>query len=202
LISSAIATVHRLGSPNFGMLAAILRAAALAIAPTSALAEVQVRGSSEAVTIEAHDTSVEEVLAVLSHTFEMDYQSSVDLDKRLYGTYIGPLSRVVTRILQGYNFVLKTDSGSIVVTVVGTPSAHAANPITSNVAAANSAAPASPPSGDPRAPAPQPGQSGDPVPIPRASGSKATPAPEPGSPKDMPAPVAGPKPASARPRAL
>jgi hypothetical protein len=70
------------------MRAAILLAAALAVAPTPVLAEMQVRGSPEAVTIEARDTSVEYILAALSRAFDMDYQSSVDLDKRLYGTYV------------------------------------------------------------------------------------------------------------------
>jgi hypothetical protein len=127
---------------------------------TPALAEIQIRGNPEAVTIEAQDTSVEEVLAALSRTFDMDYHSSIDLDKRLYGTYVGPLSRVVTRILEGYSFVLKTDNGSFVITVVGGP----------NVPAANPAASASPASGAPRAPAPQPPAPG---PIPR-TGSGAS----------------------------
>jgi hypothetical protein len=46
-------------------------------------------------------------------------RSSIDLEMRLYGTHVGRLSRVLTRILEGYNFVLKTDNGRIVVTVVG-----------------------------------------------------------------------------------
>jgi hypothetical protein len=46
----------------------------------------------------------------------MDYQSSIDLEKPLYGTYVGPLSQVVTRILQGYNLFLKTDDGTVIVT--------------------------------------------------------------------------------------
>jgi hypothetical protein len=187
LTSSAIVPVCTIRSPNFGMRAAILLAAALAVAPTPVLAEMQVRGSPEAVTIEARDTSVEDILAALSRAFDMDYQSSVDLDKRLYGTYVGSLSRVLTRILQGYNFVLKTDNGSIAVTVVGTPNAPAANP----------APPGLPASGDPRAPAPEPRQSGAPAPVPRALGSAATPAPKPGSSGGMSAPVVGPKPPSA-----
>jgi hypothetical protein len=181
LISAAIAPVRTARSPNFDARTLALLAVALAIAPTSALAEVQVRGSSEAVKIEARDTSVEEVLEALSHAFEMDYQSSVDLDKRLYGTYVGPLSRVVTRILQGYNFVLKTDNGSIVVTVVGTPQASAVS----------AAPPALPASADLPAPAPQPRQSAAPAP-----------APWPGSPKDISAPALAPKPPSAPRRAL
>jgi hypothetical protein len=144
------------GSPNFGFRAAIVFSAVLALL-TPALAEIQIRGNPEAVTIEAHDTSVEEVLAALSRTFDIDYHSSIDLDKRLYGTYVGPLSRVVTRILEGYSFVLKTDNGSVVITVVGVP----------NVPAANPAASASPGSGDSRASAPQPGRPGTPTPVPR-----------------------------------
>jgi hypothetical protein len=55
----------------------------------------------------------------------MHYQSSANLDKRLSGTYAGPLPRVLARILDGYNFVLKTDNGSIAVTVLGSPNAAA-----------------------------------------------------------------------------
>jgi hypothetical protein len=178
LISSASVLVR-----TIGLRAAIVLGIALAIAPTSVLAEIQVSGSPDAITIEARDTSVEDILAALSRAFDMDYRSSIDLDKRLHGTYVGPLSRVVTRILQGYNFVRKTDNGKLSVTVVGTPISLAANP----------APPALPaPAPGPRqsgAPAPAPAQSGAPAPIPGGSGSATTPGPEPGSS----APVVVPK---------
>jgi hypothetical protein len=89
------------------------------------------------------------ILGAVSRAFDMDCQSLIDLDKQLYGTYVGPFSRVVTRILQGYNFVLKTDNGRIFVTVVGTPT-----PL-----AANLAPPGLPASGAPRAPVPEVRQS-------------------------------------------
>jgi hypothetical protein len=163
--------------------------------------KVQVRGSPEAVTIEARDTSVEDVLDALSRAFDMDYQSSIDLDKPLYGTYVGPLSQVLTRILQGYNFVLKTDNSRIVVTVVGTLNSLAANPSPPGLPA--SSAPRAP-APEPAAPAPVPQQSGAPVPapvpqqsgapapapVPRGLGSATMPAPIPGSSS---APVVGPK---------
>jgi hypothetical protein len=181
----------RIDSPDHGMRIAILLGAALAIAPTSALAEVQVHGSSEAVTIQTHDISVEEVLAALSRTFDMDYQSAIDLDKRLNGTYVGPLSRVVTRILQGYNFVLKTDNGSIFVTVVGTPTSLAVNPAPQGLPASSAARAPAPEPRQSGAPAPQPRQSGVPAPVPR--GLATTPAAEPASSAPMSAPVAGSK---------
>jgi hypothetical protein len=182
LTSPAIVPARAVRPPNFGLRAAIVLAAALAIAPTSVFGEIRVRGTPEAVTVEARDTSVGEILAALSRAFEIDYQSSVDLDKSVYGTYVGSLSRVLTRILQGYNFVLKTDNGSIAVTVVGKPYAPAANP-----------PPASSASGDPRALAPEPQQSRAPAPVPRSSGATAAPAPEPASSARMSTPAVGPK---------
>jgi hypothetical protein len=183
--------VRMTGSPTFGFLAAIVFSAVVTI-PAPVLAEIQVRGNPEAVTIEARDTSVEEILAALSRAFDMDYQSSIDLDKRLYGTYVGPLSRVLTRILQGYNFVVKTDNGSIAVTVVGTPNA---------ASAATSAPPTLAAAGDPQAPAPAPQQSGGAAPVPQVSGSAATPAPGPRSSRGGPFPAVE-RPPLAPPRRL
>jgi hypothetical protein len=175
LIGSASIPVRTAGLPQFGLRAATALGVALAIAPTPVLAEIGVTGSSEAVTIEARDTSVRDVLTALSRTFSMDYQSSVELDKRPYGTYVGPLSQVVTRILKGYNFVLKTDNGRIFVTVVGTPTSLAPNSATRGLPA----------------PAPEPRRSGGPAPVPQGFGSAITPDPVPGSSGS--APVVGPK---------
>jgi hypothetical protein len=62
---------HTVGSRNFGIRAVIMFGSALAIAPTPVRAEVQVRGSPEAVRIEAQNVSVEEILAALSRAFDM-----------------------------------------------------------------------------------------------------------------------------------
>jgi hypothetical protein len=211
MTSLATAPGRTLGSPNFGMRAAILLGAAVAIAPTPVLAEMQVRGSPEAVRVEARDTPVEEILAALSRVFGMHYQLSVNLDKRLSGTYVGSLPRVLTRILDGYNFVLKTDNGSIAVTVVGTPNAAAAVPASSGpkvvrqpaaaapaaqpptvgedrarpIATASTAAPSPTiePAEGPSFPTPSLPKSGSaPAPVPELRQSEAAPAPAPPAP--------------------
>jgi len=168
--SLATAPIRAIRAPNFSMRAAVLLGAALTIAPTPVLAEMQVRGSPEAVRIEARDTPVEEILAALSRAFGMHYHLSAKLNKRVTGTFVGPLPRVVTRILDGYNFILKTDNGNIAVTVVGTPDAAAA---------------AVPASSGPKvvrqptavAPAAQPPSAGDDRARPTASPSTAAPSP-------------------------
>ena len=121
MTSSATVWGHTIGSLNFSVRAAILLGTASAIGSTPALAELQVRGSPEAVRIEAQDAPVEDILAALSRAFGMDYQLSINVDKRLSGAYVGSLPRVLTRILDGYNFILKTNNGSFTVTVVGIP---------------------------------------------------------------------------------
>jgi len=121
LTSSATVWGHTIGSLNFSVRAAILLGTVSAIGSTPALAELQVRGSPEAVRIEAQDAPVEDILAALSRAFGMDYRLSINVDKRLSGTYAGSLPRVLTRILDGYNFILKTNNGSFTVTVVGIP---------------------------------------------------------------------------------
>src|SRR5262245_58793475 len=195
MTSLATAPGRTLGSSNFGMRAAILLGAALALGPTSVLAEMQVRGSPEAVRIEARDAPVEEILAALSRSFGMHYQLLAKLDKRVSGTYVGPLPRVLSRILDGYNFILKTDNGSIAVTVVGTPSAAAAVPASSGAKVVRQPPAAAPPTATPAvgegrarpaasaptaapSPAVELAEGAFPTPAPPASGSAPAPVPE------------------------
>jgi hypothetical protein len=94
---------------------------ALAAAPTAALADAQVRGSPEVVTIEARNTSVEEILKALSGTFDVHYRSAANLQMRVTGNYEGSLQRVMKRILDGYSYFVKSGDGRIDITVLDAP---------------------------------------------------------------------------------
>jgi hypothetical protein len=107
-------------------------AAALAIAPTSLLAEAQVQGSPDAVRIETQNSSIEEVLAALGNAFDVRYRSSANLGKQLSGTYEGSLQRVVARVLEGYDFVLRNNKGKIEITVLGTRNGAPATAVASS----------------------------------------------------------------------
>jgi hypothetical protein len=134
------------GSRGFGR-AAVTLAAALAIIPTSALAAANVSGSPQAVRIEAQNSSIEEILAALGRAFNVHYRSSADLKTQITGTYEGSLRRVVTRILEGHDFIVKSSPGGIEVTVLGTENA----PVTSERPIAARAGPIPP--AKPRLPA-------------------------------------------------
>lgn len=103
--------------------AAVL-AAVLGGTPASALAALQVSGNPKAVNITVQDTSIEEILSALSHEYYLQYNSSANLERQLTGTYQGSLQRVLTRVLEGYNFVVKVSGGQIELTVLGTQNVH------------------------------------------------------------------------------
>ena len=114
---------------------------ALVVTPTSLFAGAQVQGSSEAVRIETQNTSIEEVLAALGDAFDLRYRSSTKLAKQLSGTYQGSLQRVVARVLEGYDFILRSDKGKIEITVLGTRNAAPAAAVGSPTSNPSKAAP-------------------------------------------------------------
>jgi hypothetical protein len=113
--------IRTLGWPHYGIRIAVLLGAALIVAPAPVLAETQVSGTPKAVRIEARDAPLEEILAALNRAFGVHYQLSVNLDKRLTGTYEGFLPQVLARILNGYRFGLYKDNGAMAVIVAGPP---------------------------------------------------------------------------------
>jgi hypothetical protein len=115
-----IALPIRCGSPTHTAAAAIALGVALGAAPSAALADAQVRGTPDAVTVEATNTSLEDVLKALS-AFDVHYRSSVNLQTRVSGNYEGSLQRVMKRILDGYSYFVKVGDGRIDVTVMDGP---------------------------------------------------------------------------------
>lgn len=85
----------------------------------SVWAEARITGEPDAVRVEVRNAPVEEVMAALRTSFGLRYHGTVSTSRRITGTYEGSLQRVVTRLLDGYNFVMKTGPGGIEVVVYG-----------------------------------------------------------------------------------
>jgi hypothetical protein len=116
-VTSIGAQIH-CWSPIFSALAAITVGVAVATVPTSVLAEAQIRGTVEAVSVETKNSSLKEVLAALSDAFDVHYRSVTDLERQINGTYSGSLEKVLKRVLEGYSFFVKTGDGGIELTVL------------------------------------------------------------------------------------
>jgi hypothetical protein len=113
-------SAHRRQPPTT---AGLIAFAALLVTSVSSLAETQIRGGAEAVSVSAQDARIDEVLSALSEKFDVRFHSSADLDKRVTGTFEGPLAQVLSQILRGYNFVIKSDQQRLEVTLMGSGAA-------------------------------------------------------------------------------
>ena len=70
-------------------------------------AEVRISGQMDALKVEAREASVEEVLAALRASVNLQYRTSDALNRVMTGTYNGSLQRVVARLLEGRNYVMR-----------------------------------------------------------------------------------------------
>jgi hypothetical protein len=90
---------------------------------------LQLQGDAAALRLDLHQTTITDVLSTLRATFHVKYRSLIALNEPLNGTYAGTLERVIARVLNGYNYVIKHDSATLDVVIFGKVGEHAvANP--------------------------------------------------------------------------
>ena len=77
--------------------------------PTIASAEVQVEGSPAAVRVSTSRDTISDVLSALAATFNLRYRTAIPLDAAANATYSGSLRGVISRLLDGYNYMVMTD---------------------------------------------------------------------------------------------
>jgi len=76
---------------------------------TGASAEVHVEGNVNALRVTASGDKISDVLSAFGAQFPLKYRTGVPLDAEVTGSFSGSLSRVVSRLLDGYNYVIKKD---------------------------------------------------------------------------------------------
>jgi hypothetical protein len=100
----------------------LLPAAAFAVAMfgmTSASADVRVSGDAAALRVDASQAQVAEVLSALRSTLDVRVSAQIALDKPISGSYAGSLGQVLTRVLEGYNYVVKKRDGQTEIVILG-----------------------------------------------------------------------------------
>ena len=84
-----------------------------------ARAEVHVAGDPTAVRVTTSHDAISDVLSALAASFNVRYRTAIPLDATANAIYSGSLRRVVSRLLDGYNYVIRTDSAAIEIIVFG-----------------------------------------------------------------------------------
>jgi hypothetical protein len=108
-----------------------LLAVALFGTPVPAMAEVRVSDAGPGVlTVEARNATVQQVIETLASSRTIELRAAAPLSKVVTGTYTGPLTRVLSRILEGYDHVIQfTASGVRLEIVNGAPGASRASSV-------------------------------------------------------------------------
>jgi hypothetical protein len=93
----------------------------------SARAEIRIEGSASSVRVEARDATVADVLAALAERFALHVRGAAG-DRRISADFDGPLRRVIGRVLEGYDYVIRTSGDGLEVMVLGAASSNAVAP--------------------------------------------------------------------------
>ena len=115
--------------PHLAGAFAVLLAASLQTA-TAGLAnpDIQIRGTADAMRVEATEASITEVLSALGPAFHIRYRSEIPLDREISGVYRGSLKRVIARLLKGYNYFAKRDGAAMEIVIISERQQPAASP--------------------------------------------------------------------------
>ena len=117
------------------------RLAALAImlifgVPATATAEVRIEGNAAAVRISTSQNTIADVLSALGTFFNLRYRTAVPLIAAADPAYSGSVRQVIAHLLEGYNYLVKTDQETTEIVILGShgqaampaPAAKAAPP--------------------------------------------------------------------------
>jgi hypothetical protein len=95
--------------------------------PTITRAEVHIEGSPSAVRITTSRDTISDVLSALAATFKVRYRTAIPLSAPADATYSGSFRQVISHLLDGYNYVIKTDDSKTVEIVVLSERGEAVN---------------------------------------------------------------------------
>ena len=96
--------------------------------PTIARAEVHVEGSPAVVRVTTSRDTISDVLLALAATFNVQYRTAIPLNAAADATYSGSFRQVISRLLDGYNYTIKTDDSKTAEIVVLSKRGDAVNP--------------------------------------------------------------------------
>jgi len=96
------------------------------LTPTLARAEVQVEGTLAVVRITTSQATISDVLAAVTKTFNVKSRMAIPLEPTASASYSGSFEQVISRLLNGYNYVIKREQGTTEIIVLGE---HGAFPI-------------------------------------------------------------------------
>jgi hypothetical protein len=117
-------TMRRLVSRSFAL--SCISVLLLSVAPAFGLDAVRLAGTPDKLRLELNDATVGDALAALQSAFDMKCRCPPAMDRRVTGDFQGNIGRVLARLLEGNDYVIKTTpSGAVEVIIPGANAAAA-----------------------------------------------------------------------------
>jgi hypothetical protein len=89
-------------------------------------AEVRLSGTPDRVVLQTYDATMPEILSALRSTFDLQVKLQGATARRFTGVYTGPVRRVLSRLLAGDDYILRTASDGISLRLFGKSAADSA----------------------------------------------------------------------------
>jgi hypothetical protein len=86
-------------------------------------AEVRLSGTEDRVVLQTRDATIEEILSALRSTFDLEVKLKGGTARKFTGIYTGSVRHVLSRLLAGNDFVLRSDSDGISIRLLGNSAA-------------------------------------------------------------------------------
>ena len=86
-------------------------------------AEVHLSGRQDRIVLQTHDATIEEILSALRSTFDLEVKLKGGTARKFTGIYTGSEREVLSRLLKGSDYVLRSDSDGISIRLVGNSAA-------------------------------------------------------------------------------
>jgi len=91
------------------------------------MAQVRLSGTQDYVVMQANDATIPEILAALRWAFDLEVKLQGDTARKFTGVYSGSVRKVLSRLLIGNDYVLRSGSEGISIVLIG--SSEAVNPV-------------------------------------------------------------------------
>lgn len=91
------------------------------VALDSAAATTKIEGQVDSLQLAVDNASTREILDALSRKFKLTYSMPAMAGRQLTGQFSGALSEVLSRVLDGSDYIVEVSDGAIKVVVLGRP---------------------------------------------------------------------------------
>jgi hypothetical protein len=86
---------------------------------TVACADVRVEGTQAAVRVSSNGDTIGDVLSAFGAPFNVKYRSAIPLDAAANATYSGSVGQVISRLLDGYSYMIKKNEDATDIVIYG-----------------------------------------------------------------------------------